>query len=362
MTSFEGRDVREFHVTVRPLAGEAPADSIRRLAAVLREHGAVIARQEIFAPLAAHGEIYQAMHKRLGEVNWPVTYVEGAPCDASRLSGIHVMAVAGVPVETVSLAGRAVGRTFSDRWVRHVLLGDVRPLDTTLSRPKQAGQGFENLEASLHSAGMTFANVARTWLFLEEILSWYGPLNSVRTEFFRDRGVFDRLVPASTGVSGRNAAGAAMLAAAWAVEPLNGAFTMREVKSPRQCAATSYGSSFSRAVELGTPDLTRLLVSGTASIAPDGRSVCPDDMEAQIDLTMDVVRAILVSRGMDFADGSRVTAYFKRPADARFFDLWREKASLAAWPVIYTVADICRDDLLFEIELDALAPGAPKMP
>jgi enamine deaminase RidA (YjgF/YER057c/UK114 family) len=265
-----------------------------------------------------------------------------------------------VPVETVRLGGRPVGRTFSDHWVRHVLLGDIRPGDTTLSRPKQTQQGFENLEAALAATGMTFANVARTWLFLDEILAWYGPLNSVRTEFYRDRRVFERLVPASTGVSGRNSIGTAMLAGAWAVEPLNGAFTLREVRSPRQCAATSYGSSFSRAVELGTPELTRLLVSGTASIAPDGRSVCPNDMEAQIDLTMDVVRAILVSRGLDFSDGSRVTAYFKRAADIRCFDAWREKAGLAAWPVVYTVADICRDELLFELEMDALASGAPR--
>jgi enamine deaminase RidA (YjgF/YER057c/UK114 family) len=353
--------LREFHVTVRPLPNETPADTLGRLAAVLRAQEALIVRQEVFGTLKAHREVLQGMQKLLGEVNWPVTFVEGASCTAEPLAGLHVLAVAGTPVETIYWQGRPVGRAFRDRWVRHVLLGDVRPTDTDLARPAQARRGFEHLESALGAAGLGFAQVARTWLFLDDILSWYGPLNTVRTEFFRERGVFDRLVPASTGVSGRNLAGAAMVAGAWAAEPLNGAFTMREVKSPRQCAATNYGSSFSRAVELGTPELRRLLISGTASIAPDGQSVCPDDMEAQIDLTMDVVRAILVSRGMDFTDGSRVTAYFKRASDARFFDAWRAKMGLANWPVLYTVADICREELLFELEMDALASATPKV-
>ncbi|MBI5388013.1 MAG: endoribonuclease L-PSP [Verrucomicrobia bacterium] len=360
LTRTEYRGLRELHITVRPLPGETPADTVRRLAAVLKENDAAVVRQEFFGSLAAHGEVMQTMQRELGAVDWPVTYVQGGSCGPGPLAGTHVLAVAGAPVETIAFGGRPIGRSFSDKWVRHVLLSDVRSTDTSLPKPDQARQTFENMEAVLQQAGMTFANVARTWLFLDDILSWYGPLNTVRTDFYRPRGVFDRMVPASTGVSGCNPAGAALAAGTWAAEPLNGAFTMREVTSPKQCEATCYGSSFSRAVELGTPALCRVMVSGTASIEPGGQSVCGGDVEAQIDLTMEVIRAILVSRGLDFADGSRVTAYFKRPQDVRFFDAWRKGYGLENWPVINTVADICRDELLFELEMDALAPASPK--
>jgi enamine deaminase RidA (YjgF/YER057c/UK114 family) len=236
----------------------------------------------------------------------------------------------------------------------------LRPATLTGSKTDQARLAYENLEAALQAGGMGMPNLVRTWVFLDDVLSWYGPFNGVRTHFYRQRGVFDRMVPASTGVSGRNARGTAMLAGAWAVEGLNDGFGIQEIASPKQCPAPCYGSSFSRAVELVSPTLRRLLVSGTASIAPGGASVGGGDVEAQIDLTMEVVRAILVARELDFADVSRATAYFKRPEDLRYFEAWRRRHRLEAWPVVCTEADICRDELLFEIEVDALgAEGRP---
>ena len=359
VTTFEGHGLRELHLTLRPLPGEPPAAAVRRLAAVLKVNGASVVRQEMFGAPAAQSEILQALRQQLGAVDWPVTCVHGANCAGEMSFGLHVFAVAGVRVEDVHLRGQRIGRTFSDKWARYVLLGDVRSSDLALSKPQQARQTYENVEAALRAAGMSMANVARTWLFLDDILSWYGPLNAVRTEFYRQRGMFDRMVPASTGVSGSNPVGAAIVAGAFAAEPLNGTFTMREVASPRQCEATNYGSSFSRAVELGNPALRRLMISGTASIEPGGKSV-GEDVETQIDLTMEVVRAILVSREMDYASASRVTAYFKHPQDVKHFDLWRAKNGLTDWPIVCTQADICRDELLFEIELDALAVPPPK--
>jgi enamine deaminase RidA (YjgF/YER057c/UK114 family) len=203
---------------------------------------------------------------------------------------------------------------------------------------------------------MTFANLIRTWLFLDDILAWYGPFNKVRTEFYEQRRVLNNLLPASTGIGVRNSAGAALVAGAWAAQWLNGAsFTAQEIPSPLQETPRSYGSSFARAVELVSGGLRRLLISGTASIAKNGHSAHPGDARGQVELTMDVVRAILVSRGMNFADATRVTAYVKHPEDAPVFDAWLAKHGLHAWPVVTAPATICRDELLFEVELDAVS-------
>ena len=325
--------------------------------ACLRERQATIVRQEVFGAQTALAEVTQALESGLGAIDWPINFLEGGSCFGQALAGIHVLAVSGASVRTLEFQGRPIGRVYADKWARYCLLGDVRSNDVRLSKSEQTRQTFENMEAALRLAGMGMTHLARTWFFLDDLLSWYGPFNTVRTEFFRERDLFSHLVPASTGVSGRNLAGAAVLAVAWASEATNGAFAVREIASPKQCSATNYGSSFSRAVELTSPGLRRLMISGTASIEPGGLSV-GDDVETQIDLTMEVLRALLVACGMDFPDASRVTAYFKHPQDARAFEAWQKGYGLGEWPIVYTQADICRDELLFEIELDALAiPG-----
>jgi hypothetical protein len=63
----------------------------------------------------------------------------------------------------------------------------------------------------------------------------------------------------------------------------------------------------------------------------------------------------LASRGFNFSDVTRATAYFKNLQDAPAFDFWRENQGLKPFPLIATQSTICRGELLFEIELDAIA-------
>ena len=68
--------------------------------------------------------------------------------------------------------------------------------------------------------------------------------------------------------------------------------------------------------------LTQLLVSGTASIVPNGDTAHRGDVRRQIELSMQVAGAILESRQMSFADVSRATAYFKAPAAVAVWKDW----------------------------------------
>ena len=265
------------------------------------------------------------------------------------MPGVHLHAVKGVPVERLTFGGRVVGSVFNDGVARHCRLGGLRPARASDSPASQTRATFELLEAALRDAGMTFANVARTWFYLDQILAWYGDFNKVRDEFFRKRNVFDGLVPASTGIGGANVAGTALVAGAYAVT----GGQLAAVPSPLQCPALKYGSSFSRAVELKMPDHCRLWISGTASIAPGGETVHIGDVPGQIALTMQVVAAILESRGMSWTDTSRAIAYVREATAAQQFQQYRVANGLTDLPVVTTQNVICRDDLLFEIEVDA---------
>ena len=78
------------------------------------------------------------------------------------------------------------------------------------------------------------------------------------------------------------------------------------------------------------------------------------DVKAQIDRTMEVVEGILAARHMSLADTSRAVAYFKSAKDVAVFSKWLERRGVNHLPLLNVCCDICRSDLLFELELDAL--------
>jgi enamine deaminase RidA (YjgF/YER057c/UK114 family) len=356
IVSLKSSNVEEVFITV-DLRTRDIAQAVRETMAVVNGKDAVIVTQTVFAPMGPDNESVSVMKGVLGDCDWPVTWIDSGHRKGSDLAGMHIHAVSGADVERISKDGRVIGSVFHDDSTRFCYLGDLWSSDESATRTKQAQQTFEIMEAAMELAQMDFSNIIRTWLYLDELLQWYDPFNRVRDDFFRQRGVFDDLVPASTGISGANPAGAAMIATALGIQPLNGSVRASALPSPLQCPALEYGSSFSRAVELRQPDCSRITVSGTASIEPDGDTVYLDDAPKQIDLTMRVVEAILAQRDMNWANVTRAIGYFKCAEYYEDYVQYCRQNGIPDMPIIITENDVCRHDLLFEIELDAIAVG-----
>ena len=345
----------ECFITVPAVGNETPAQLMECLETYMSAHPDLrIVRQDIFGQDMDSQTGHAALQLRLGKHEWPVTIIgqgNGAGCP---VAGVQVHAVSGVTATPLVLGDRVIGVAYEDDDARYCELGGLFARLARKSRINQAREVFELIEEGLRLAGMTFANVYRTWFYLDNILEWYDDFNEVRNAFFKERKVYDGLVPASTGVGGSNAAGAAVIANAIAIKPKNPKLKVLAVPSPLQCPALKYGSSFSRAVEIDLPTQNRLYVSGTASIGPDGRTAYVGDVNKQVSLTMEVVRAILRSRGMDWCDVTRAIGYFKHAEDAPAFDRYCTSNKLPLMPAIIAKNDICRDDLLFEVEVDAV--------
>ncbi len=275
---------------------------------------------------------------------------------AGELPPVYQRFVVGGPEpRLIRRNGCTVGVFYQDAYAEYCLLTGVLPPDLNMSREVQTTAVFEGIEDALKDAGMTFANVARTWLYMDKILDWYDVFNKARDAFFRSRKVYDGLVPASTGIGSANLCGSAITACAIAVKPrVRGAVTVEAVPSPLQCAALEYGSSFSRAIEIGTPEYRTLMVSGTASIEPGGATAYVDDVKKQIQLTMDVVEAILVSRNMGWKDATRAVMYLKKASYMEIWQAWLKAHGLESLPLITIEADVCRDNLLVELEIDTV--------
>lgn len=287
------------------------------------------------------------------ESAWPRMWIQGDVCPGDTLSGIQTIRRPGVHLRRIVLDGRVVGTTWSDADADICLLAGVLPTDAGADPGLQTRSTFEALEAGLAQAGMDFSHVVRTWFYLDHLLGWYDTFNDVRTAFFRERGLLDRLIPASTGIGGANPSGSALTAGALAIRPRHGGVRVQAVGSPLQNPATAYHSSFSRAVEVAFPDRRWLTISGTASIDPEGRTVHEGDAAAQIHLTLNVVEGLLRSRGMAWSNTVRAIAYFRDIQDLPRFEAICAERAIPAFPLVVAHATVCRRDLLFELELDA---------
>jgi len=343
---------RELFVTAVPVNGE-PAEAVfEKAAAVVRANEACIVSQEVFGLADREVAGTQAFRGAFWQIRWPVTWIE--PEGGMAFAGTQLWAVSGVTVNPVRLDGSIVGAVFEDDYGRYCRLGVIRPTGADGTAETQARETFEMMDTVLQETGMEFGDVVRTWFCNDDILSWYDDFNRVRNTFFGESGIYDGLVPASTGIGGRNPARTALVGGLLALKAKDANVEIVAVPSPFQRSALQYGSSFSRAVEVAMPDHRRLFISGTASIEPGGRTAHADNVAGQIELAMEIVAAILESRGMGWSNVVRAVAYFRHPDDIPAYGRYCADHGLPSLPVVVTNNVICRDDLLYEVEVDAV--------
>jgi 2-iminobutanoate/2-iminopropanoate deaminase len=119
-------------------------------------------------------------------------------------------------------------------------------------------------------------------------------------------------------------------------------------------------SSFSRGMRIDLNGLTILLISGTASIDEDGKSVHIGDFRAQMRRTLANITGLLNSEGCTWHDIVRTTCYL-RDID-RDYEAFNEERTtffkeqgLDPLPASTGIeAKLCRPELLVEIEAIAM--------
>lgn len=140
------------------------------------------------------------------------------------------------------------------------------------------------------------------------------------------------------------------------------------LENPRQVSAYNYPATygprsptFSRAVLVHPPGRELLLISGTASIVGH-QTMHIGDIEGQTRETFANVEALLGSaNARPLATPYRLSelhlrAYIRHPADLARVRAIIDELAAPAVPVAYVRADICRADLLVEIEAVASHP------
>ena len=294
------------------------------------------------------------------------------------------------------------------QWIHLPTSGSLLPLSDTrrggrvhtdcLEEFRRLRERLESLELSV-----SFGEIVRTWLYLGDIVGpervvdslpepqlepqsesmsepqserpcvattqRYRELNRARSDFF-DTVTFatERTVtsgvpfyPASTGIG---TDGRGILFAARALHSDRSDVQVVMLENPRQVSAFDYGREYSlsspkfaRALAVLADEVAIVFISGTASIT-DSESR-HDDVARQTHETLDNIAALVGEAnfarmgrsgyGVELTELASIRVYVKRVEEIPTVRTICE-TRLPSVPAIYVVADVCRPELLVEIE------------
>jgi len=341
------------------------------IARILQDQGLTIVQERFFGSLAVMPAVLAsrnaAFRARNLSADGPFTYIQGHPPWGEGFAGAIIRAVPCLDpadkVWTISNQGKAVGQGWRCQDTTFLLLQDIQGLAlgpqqvNTLSL--QAKRMIQRAAGILESQGASFCDVVRTWFYLSDILAWYPDFNRARTAVYGQFGILPGpdngrlMLPASTGIRGELPTGAAgaldLLAVVGHAEsrPL-----VKHLSNPDQQDAFHYGSAFSRGALIRQPDVSLIQVSGTAAIDAQGQSLHPGDVRAQIDCTFDKIAALIGPEGATLTDIAAACVFVKRPADALIYQERAAARGLEHLPTVIMTADVCRDELLFEMDAE----------
>lgn len=341
-------------------AGRALATLESRLRASGRDRDDVLALTLFVAPGDAAGwsarrrELVGVVRDRFDGDPPATTVVAQAPHGrrAVAVEAVVLAAPAAVARRTVDGVRCTV---VTGGGVRQVLGGGIGGAGPDMAARSAAA--FASMAEVLRRERMEFGHVVRQWSYLEGTLDvgadgrqGYQAFNDVRAAVYA-RSAFPAGYPAATGIG--QAAGGVVLSFLALDAPRDVA--VAPLSNPRQTDAHRYSvgrlaggpapctPKFERAKRIRRAGEEVVLVSGTAAIVGE-ESVGPGDVAAQARTTIENIRALVGERPL-----ASLRAYARRPSDLRAVRRLCESA-FGRIPAVYVTADVCRDELLVELE------------
>lgn len=384
----ELNDVHHVFASAVPRTGETlheqAQDALRTIEAVNEEEGTrgSIVNQAVFMKDPSQlASVRKIIHDFYGDELPATTYISQPPCSGKLLS-IEALGV-GRGQQKVQI------QRPSDRLViaRHsgvcwIHCGQIVPETPATGLYDRSLNAFQKMADVLEGKGVGFHQVVRTWLYLGDIVGRegttqrYKELNRARSDFYRKihfapartpPGFSGKVYPASTGI-GTNDTDLAMSCIALATQRED--IVAVPLENPLQTSAFDYAAKygprspkFARAMALSCGPFATIFVSGTASITQsETRHV--GDVEGQTRQTLDNIEALISEDNLRRHGMPGLGATLDNLALVRVYVKHQEdhaktravcQSRLGELPIVYAVADICRPELLVEIEAVAFS-------
>ncbi len=354
-------------------------DALHTIEAVTRDQSALgtIVRQAVFLRNSDQmAECREIMHAFYGEHLPATSYILQPPCGGQQLE-IEAWGVGrgddGVQIDRMS-EHLVVVHHHGTAWAH---CAGIVPQTGATDVYTRSLDAFRRMEAGLRSVGLRYDQVFRTWLYLGDIIGpekdtqRYKELNRARADFYEPLTFLPELAPAgsraavfpaSTGI-GTGSRDVLMGCIALATERHD--MTLLPLENPRQTPAFDYGAKYSpkspkfcRAMAVIAEGCASIFISGTASIVASETKYV-GDVEGQTRQTIENIESLIAEdnlaahgrpgQGATLADLALVRVYIKHRDDYAKVRAVCE-ARLGEVPTVYAVADVCRPDLLVELE------------
>lgn len=305
----------------------------------------------------------------------PVTnFVFQPPCCGAALA-LEAWAIGGEGVRVERCASHTLSVDYDGtRWV---YCAGIRSHQGIQGVYEQTGNMLARMKAELTQAGSGFEHVVRTWFYLGGITETEGgtqryyELNRARTDFYRgiefhcsvsQPNIPQGIYPASTGIG---MCGTELVASCVALKTQRADASLLPLENPQQTPAYAYhprfsprSPKFSRGVALVLGDYITTWVSGTASVV-NSISRHTGDLKRQTEQTIENIERLISRENFAFhgikhagsclSDLAKIRVYLRRPEDYSQCKAICERR-FGSVPAIYAVADVCRPELLVEIE------------
>lgn len=286
------------------------------------------------------------------------------------------------PVRLAVHSGAAHGAIHNDLWtsalpvttgvtdgIHHadngeILFGWTHVPEAQLSDMEQAAHDIHvRMHRLLRHSG--FAHWLRAWNYLSSINEGEGDRERYRqftagrhrglSEAMESAGAFERALPAATAIGTHGAGGLTVCFFAGRAPGI-------QVENPRQTSAFEYprvygpkSPSFSRATLQRWQDRSVLFVSGTASIVGHA-TIHPGDAAAQLEETLRNLDTLAQHAAQEHLPGGaqfQPRAFKLYVRDEQWMreiePRWREALEARA-PTVVLIGELCRSDLLVEVE------------
>lgn len=352
--TFTFNGIKEYFITIISSNQTEFYELLEETSEFIKTLDGKIFRQEILGS-ANNLDIIETENKRLfNELEWPLNKIESTDGFYPVLNCFfHV--ICGPELISGEMVANTRGSFYDDGLAKYLYIKHDHT-DHGKDAGKATQSSLDALTEALQKNDFTFNNTIRTWFYLNHILDWYGGFNKVRNAFFEAHGIFDGIVPASTGIGLSSNNQLHLNPSLLAIKNKEGKISRYD--SPRQCSALDYGSSFSRATGIKNDVYHKIWVSGTASIDGSGKTIHLGDVDKQIAYTMEVVDAILSNAGFNWQHVVRAVAYLRNSEDHKNIAGYIDQNNMHFLPLMVNTNVVCRDDLLFEIEVDAVSISA----